>query len=265
MGRILARQNRATLMSFAQSNVLVVFDYDGTLAPIAPTPAQARMRASTRRLLKRTATLYPCVVISGRSLADITRRLAGIPLWSIAGNHGVEPWDAATGYATRVRGWTDLLARRLPPRSGVVVENKRYSVAVHYRNAQDRRRARRAIDDAIADIRGARIVGGKAAVNLVPRGAPHKGIALERARRLLACDTAIYVGDDDTDEDAFRAAPSARLLSIRVGRARRSSADHYLKNQAEIDDLLSALVAMRERPCSLRSPARTLPRREARQ
>jgi trehalose 6-phosphate phosphatase len=235
-------------MSFALSNVLVVFDYDGTLAPIAPTPGKARMRASTRRLLKRAATIYPCVVISGRALADVSRRLAGVPLWTVAGNHGVEPWGAAGSYAARVRRWTDILGRRLAARSGVVVENKRYSLAVHYRNAGNRRRARQAIEDAIADIRGARIVGGKAAVNLVPRGAPHKGIALERARRLLACDTAVYVGDDDTDEDAFRAAPSTRLLSIRVGRARRTRAGHYLRNQAEVDELLEALIALRERP-----------------
>ena len=51
MADILAPRNRAILADFAASNVLLAFDYDGTLAPIASTPAQARMRASTRRLL----------------------------------------------------------------------------------------------------------------------------------------------------------------------------------------------------------------------
>jgi trehalose 6-phosphate phosphatase len=245
MGYILAQRHRQTLTSFALSNVLVGFDYDGTLAPIAPTPPEARMRGVTRRLLKRAATSYPCVVISGRSFADVKRRLCGVPLWNVTGNHGVEPWDATRAHAARVRSWADLLARQLAPRNGIVVEDKRYSLAVHYRNAENRRAARRAIAQAVNGIRGARIMGGKAAVNLVPRGAPHKGTALERARRLLACDTAIYVGDDATDEDAFSVGPRSRLLSIRVGRARGSRASYYLRNQHEIDDFLRALIALR--------------------
>jgi trehalose 6-phosphate phosphatase len=250
MGYILARRHRAALMSFASSNVLVVFDYDGTLAPIAPTPGRARMRVATRQLLTRAAALYPCVVISGRSLADLNQRLAGVPLWSIAGNHGLEPWDASRVYAARVRGWASTLSRRLSPHDGVVIEDKRYSVAVHYRNARNRRAARRQIDEALTSIRGARVVGGRAAVNLVPRGAPHKGVALERLRRLFACDAAIYVGDDETDEDAFQSGPSSRLLSIRVGRNGRTHADYHLKNQREIDELLKVLVSSRERPDS---------------
>ena len=245
MGYILANRHRQTLISFALSNVLLVFDYDGTLAPIAATPPEARMRGTTRRLLKRAATSYPCVVISGRSLADVRRRLCGIPLWTVAGNHGVEPWHTTRAYAARVRSWAELLARQLAPRNGIVVEDKRYSLAVHYRNAQDRRGARRAIAQALTGIRDARVIGGKAAVNVVPRGAPHKGTALERARRLLACDAAIYVGDDATDEDAFAVGPRSRLLSIRVGRARSSRAGYYLRNQQEIDELLRALISLR--------------------
>ncbi|MGH2398946.1 MAG: trehalose-phosphatase, partial [bacterium] len=75
--------------------------------------------------------------------------------------------------------------------------------------------------------------------------APHKGIALERTRQLLVCDSAIYVGDDETDEDAFGAAGPERLLSIRVGATRMSSARYYLKTQHEIDSLLSVLVRLR--------------------
>lgn len=246
VGHILAKRHRGTLMTFALSNVMLVFDYDGTLAPIAPTPARARMRATTRRLLKRASISYPCVVISGRSLDDIARQMADIPLWNVAGNHGVEPWGATRAYASRVHDWATILGGRLSSRDGVIVENKGYSVALHYRNARDRRAARRAIDEAVSTIQGARIVGGKASVNLVPRGAPHKGVALERARRLLVCDTAIYVGDDQTDEDAFGAAPSTRLLSIRVGRARGTRARYHLRNQHEIDGLLQTLIALRE-------------------
>jgi trehalose 6-phosphate phosphatase len=84
-------------------------------------------------------------------------------------------------------------------------------------------------------------------VNVVPRGAPHKGEALERARRLLACEKAIYVGDDDTDEDAFAAARPDRLLSVRIGSTRRSRARYRLKDQRQIDRFLRALLTLRPR------------------
>ena len=105
---------------------------------------------------------------------------------------------------------------------------------------------------AVGGLRGARSIGGKHAISLVPRGAPTKGAALERARRLLGCDTAIYVGDDETDEDAFTAGRADRLLAIRVGMRQGSAARYRLRNQAEIDDLLAALLACRP----LRRPGR---------
>ena len=83
-------------------------------------------------------------------------------------------------------------------------------------------------------------------VNLLPEGAPTKGTALERARRLLVCDLALYVGDDETDEDVFGVSGPERLLSVRVGSAPQSRALYCLKHQGEIDGLLRRLVTLRE-------------------
>ena len=94
-------------------------------------------------------------------------------------------------------------------------------------------------------LRGARSLGGDHAFTLVPRGAPTKGAALERACQLFACESAIYIGDDRTDEEAFRVWTAERLLAIRVGMRARSGARYGLKHQAEIDDLLQALLGMR--------------------
>lgn len=251
MPHILTHRSIATLAHFASSNVLVAFDYDGTLAAIASSPTRARMRVRTERLLRSVAERYPCVVISGRMRADIARRIERVPLWHVAGNHGVEPWGEGEGgrevYASRVRGWMPPLKRRLAAHEGVVIEDKTYSVTVHYRHARRKRLAIRAIVDVARRLRGSRVMGGNQAVNVVPRGAPHKGIALERVRNLLACDTIIYVGDDDTDEDAFRAAAPDRLLAIRIGPKRRSRARHWLKSQAEVDAFLQTLLSLRPR------------------
>jgi trehalose 6-phosphate phosphatase len=62
----------------------------------------------------------------------------------------------------------------------------------------------------------------------------------------LRCDTAIYVGDDETDEDVFALDQPGRLLTIRVGRGRGSHAAYYLRAQAAVDDLLALLVRLRE-------------------
>jgi trehalose 6-phosphate phosphatase len=175
----------------------------------------------------------------------VARRLKGIAVWHVFGNHGVEPWGQDGAHAKQVREWLDLLERRLSSYSGLHIEDKTYSVAIHYRSVRQKRLVVRAINDAVIGLHGSRTFGGKQAVNLVPRDAPHKGMALERARRLLACDSAIYVGDDETDEDAFRVAPPERLLAVRIGGTRKSGARYYLKAQYEIDSLLRMLVQLR--------------------
>jgi trehalose-phosphatase len=103
-------------------------------------------------------------------------------------------------------GWgrtAPLLGRRLSPFKGVRIENKTFSVAVHYRRSREKKKARAAILEAAAALGPIRVIGGKQVVNILPEGAPHKGIALERERHRLRRDTAIYVGDDETDEDVF--------------------------------------------------------------
>jgi trehalose 6-phosphate phosphatase len=242
---ILAKRHASTLAHFAASNVLVAFDFDGTLAAITARPERARMRRSTRALLSAVARSYPCIVISGREWRDIAKRVAGVPLWHVFGNHGLEPWAQEPAQAAHVRHWVGQLRSRLAPFRGVFIEDKIYSVTIHYRGVRRRRAVLDAISRAVADLPGLRAVGGKAAVNLLPGTAPHKGAALEHARRILACDCAIYVGDDDTDEDAFAAAPADRLLSIRVGRSRASQAAYTVNYQRDVDALLRALIAAR--------------------
>jgi trehalose 6-phosphate phosphatase len=247
MLNILAKSHFSTLANFACSSVLIGFDYDGTLAPIASTPERARMRRSTRALLARVARQYPCVVISGRELDDVSRRLQELPLWHVFGNHGLEPWAQTDEASDLVTEWVDTLQPRLKRIPGVVIENKKYSVTVHYRQTANKPRVRTAIESAIRDLPQVRVVGGEQAINLLVQDSADKGAALQRARRVLACDTAIYVGDDETDEDAFESGPSDQLLSIRVGASNGSRAGYYIESQAHMDRLLRALLRIRAR------------------
>jgi trehalose 6-phosphate phosphatase len=242
---IMAKRHIHELVEFAHSNVLLAFDFDGTLAPIVQEPARARMRPQTRHLLGAVARRYPCVVISGRARHDVLKRVGSVPVWQVSGNHGLEPWAQNAAYPTQVQDWVRRLKRDLASHRGVVVEDKTYSVTVHYRQARQRQQALAAIKDATKSMHDARLLGGKDAVSLIPRGAPNKGVALERARRLLACETAIYVGDDETDEDAFQAGRPGSLLGIRIGLRGASSARFGLRTQEEMDDFLQTLLDLR--------------------
>lgn len=245
MNDILAKQSFTTLADFACSSVLIGFDYDGTLAATVSRPRDACMRPTTRRLLARVAQNYPCIIISGRAHGDLVKRVGQLPLRHIIGNHGLEPRAQTKAVAKKVKRWVHHLRVRLEALSGIVVEDKKYSATVHYRHARDRARARKAIAAVVKSLPDARILDGDMAVNLILQSSPDKGVALQRARRALACDTAIYVGDDGTDEDAFASAPANRLLGVRVGRSRSSRAGYYLKGQGEIDRFLETLLIIR--------------------
>jgi trehalose 6-phosphate phosphatase len=252
MKYLLARANRRVLRQFAWSKLLVALDYDGTLAPVVVDPQRAAMRAITRTLLEKLAGLYPCVVISGRAQADALQRLRGVGILEVVGNHGVEPRQVSAKFLREVRRWRPILERRLGGFPGVSIEDKLFSLAVHYRRSREKKKARAAIREATMSLGEARVIRGKQVVNILPREAPHKGTALEKARAQFGCDTAIYVGDDETDEDVFALDQPGQLLTVRVGRKKGSLAAYYLRNQAEIDDLLRILLAVRRTPRTTR-------------
>lgn len=247
MRNILAQVNREVLEQFAWSNVLLAFDYDGTLAPIVEDPDRAFMRATTRMLLAEAARLYPTIVISGRAQDDALKRLRGVGIHEAVGNHGLEPWHGSSELMETVQRWQRVLDAHLAPLKGVHIEDKIYSLAVHYRRSREKKKARAAVLQAVSLLGDVRIVGGKQVVNVLPHGAPHKGIALERERERLHCDTAIYVGDDETDEDVFALDQPGRLLTIRVGAKRASAASYFVQGQSSMDELLSALVELRRK------------------
>jgi len=244
MKDVLAAGGRRDLAAFVRRGTLVALDLDGTLAPIASSPSEAVIPASTRELLKRLGRHYPMIVLTGRSRADALHVLGGVPVLEVIGSHGLEtPGAAVLRFAQRVAGWRAQLAERLRSLVGVSIEDKRYSLAVHYRHAADPAEALQRIEHATAGLSGARLLGGKKVVNLLPEEAPGKDAALLAACARLGCDRALYVGDDETDEDVF-ALRDPRIFGIRVGGETRSAAPFFLADQGRIDELLEALLAL---------------------
>jgi trehalose 6-phosphate phosphatase len=248
MKYLLSRQNVGVLSQIAWSRVLLAFDFDGTLAPIVAERRAAAMRKRTSTLLARACSLYPCAVISGRSRVDVAARLGGADVAYVVGNHGLEPGEELERFAEETALAAPLLSAALAHFPGIDVENKRYSLAIHFRRARRKTDARLLIDRAVAALPARmRTIGGKQVVNVVPRGAPNKGEALLELRSMAEADTALYVGDDVTDEDVFELDQPGRLLTVRIGASRTSAAAYYLRNQGEIDALLATLTDIRKK------------------
>ncbi len=250
MKYLLSSGNSGVLAQLAWSRVLIALDFDGTLSPIVVDREQARMRPRTAMLLEKVAASYPCAVISGRSRNDVATRLGNARVQYVIGNHGLEPGASLDEYAVDVAHARKLLTEALSVWPGIDIEDKQYSLAIHYRRARQKQHARDAISRAVEGVSAfMRIVPGKQVINVVPLRAANKGDALLNLRRTAGADTALYVGDDVTDEDVFRIDQPGRLLTVRVGASRSSSAAYYLRDQSDIDPLLARLVSLRqERP-----------------
>jgi trehalose 6-phosphate phosphatase len=229
------------LDAFCYADALFSFDFDGTLAPIVPDPEDAKVSPKTDDYLRSLHENTSIVVISGRSRPDLLKRLSFKADYAI-GNHGLEGLPSSTGSleiaADMTRQWHEKLKPVLDKSPGVVIEDKSFSLAIHYRQASDKRQIKlKLLELASSLVPAPRILLGKYVVNLVASGAPHKGVALLELMLRTGKRSAVYVGDDENDEDVFRLGEES-LLTIRVGEDQNSAALYYLKNQAEIDRML---------------------------
>jgi trehalose 6-phosphate phosphatase len=247
---LLAPEQTAVLDALAARKPLLAFDFDGTLAPIVEDPASAHPDAETLAALKRAAALYPCAILTGRARRDLLARFHCLGMAELVGNHGVE-WDPPIpqmGAAQRtVAAWAPLLEKALSGDPEVRIENKSFSLALHYRGAGDPKRALAAARSAAALCEGAEVSEGKCVLNLIPHGSPHKGDALKTILSRQRCDSLLFVGDDGNDEPAFQVTNSLEGLSVRVGRSEATSARYFLADQAHVKKLIQALVVRRER------------------
>jgi alpha,alpha-trehalose-phosphate synthase [UDP-forming]/trehalose-phosphatase len=245
----------------------VMLDLDGTLAPIAPTPAHATVSIATRNAVQALTTLPGVTValVTGRSAQD-AQRLAGLrDAWTI-GNHGLEVLapDGSTSAPADAREFekvVDEAAGRLASRfpiPGALIENKRLTLSLHYRLV-DPALVPELLSGAkaIADELGLRITEGRKVLEMRPPIEINKGTATrEFASRLGALGnggSVFYAGDDRTDEDAFRElrCAGARAVTVRIApadeRPRETSAELTLASPDALRELLQWLAARRGR------------------
>jgi trehalose 6-phosphate phosphatase len=238
----------------------VFLDYDGVLTPIVDRPEDARMSESMRRVVADLATRCTVCVVSGRDRA-VVQDLMGVTNLVVAGSHGFDIWhpergtlvhEAASGFEELVDEVSGLLRDEVGSLPGVLVEQKRASVAVHYRLADPdgQRRVSELVERLLAERADElKVTPGKMVYELQPRLDWNKGRAVSYLLDTLELTgddiVPIYLGDDVTDEDAFRAL-RGRGISIYVGSPaeldRPTEADFTLDSVDEVRQLLDTLA-----------------------
>lgn len=237
----------AALAEVTRRQPLLAFDFDGTLAPIVARSGDARVSPAVAERLARLSRLRPVAIVTGRSIDDVRKRLGFEPRY-IVGSHGAEdhhdPQAAQTHRLTLdgLRAVLDLHRAGLEA-VGVQVEDKGQSVALHYRQARERRLALSALDELLAGPDPSlRVFPGKMVLNVVPASAPDKAGAVMALVARSEADCAVFVGDDVNDEPVFVSAPP-EWLTVRVGRDEPCSrARFFLDSTREVAMLLERLL-----------------------
>jgi trehalose 6-phosphate phosphatase len=233
----------------------VFLDYDGTLTPIVEDPARATLPEATRRAIRRLALRCTVALISGRDLDDV-RSMVGLDGLAYAGSHGFDvlaPDGSRHQHGGDFLEALDVAERELRPAieavPGALLERKRFAIAVHFRQADPLRvpELEEAVDRVAAAVSGLRKTGGKMIFELRPDLNWDKGRAVLSLLDLLGLPedvVPIYVGDDETDEDAFRAIQPGGIGVIVRGEGddRVTAASYSLSSPEEVRELLELLA-----------------------
>jgi len=253
---------RAILMS---RFVFLFLDYDGTLAPIAERPCMAFLPEKTKVLLEALSKDPFCrlAVISGREIEDVKDKV-GLKGVIYAGNHGLEiqgpnirfKFIPPLRYNLAFKKIKADLKKKLSDINGIYVEDKGLSLSVHYRLVDPKLESviKTIFFETTAHYKAegsVRVSNGKKVLEIRPPLEWDKGKVvlwlLGRQKVLLnrmSC-VPVYIGDDLTDEDAFKAL-KGKGITVFAGKPKKSFAEYYVKGSKEVADFLSFLLSIKK-------------------
>lgn len=243
-----------------KNDSFLLLDYDGTLTPLRKTPDEAILAVRTRRLIEAISKLDNCKVtlVSGRSVKDL-KQLAQFKNVTYIGNHGFETQDEK--YNSNVSLHKDIryalwnthkrLCESLCDIKGIIIENKKFTISVHYRMVSPIQfpRIRNTVQEIMREC--ARndqlsLFDEKNTIDIRPTGGWNKGWAAKKVLSKYSNFIPICIGDDITDEDMFEAFKGIGI-NIRVGKCVGSKAEYYVDNVSEVCHFLDCIFDLKNK------------------
>lgn len=241
---------------FSRKKIAFFLDYDGTLTPIVSRPELAVISKEMQDTVKKLSQKYTTTIVSGRMREDV-EKLVGIPGLIYAGSHGfdikgpqismIEPRAEKT--IPLISQIIARLKKELSDSEGIIIEEKKFSVAVHYRLADEKSvpEIKTLVQEIIQENKPLRVMEGKKVFEILPSIDWNKGKAVKWVMNALGINwedfSVVYIGDDTTDEDAFRVV-STRGTSILISDERiPSTADFVLSSPKEVRELFERVIA----------------------
>lgn len=249
MRHLLSPAGLFSIQQMASLPSVLIFDLDGTLAPLVSHFSDARVPLHTARLLTFLSRLWPIAVVTGRSVKDAEQRLGFTPDY-LFGNHGAERagQPASANLSERLNTFRHVLHQYAVAMAArkVVLEDKGISLALHYRQSDNPVATcawlHELVDSVPTDVVA---TDGHKVVNILQPHAPDKGDALKVIMQDSHAVSALVVGDDDNDESAFVMAPEL-AVTVRIGALTTNSrAKFRLDGQHQVDWLLEFLLRQR--------------------
>lgn len=242
-------------------HLAIFLDYDGTMTPIVSRPDLAVLSEEMRKTLRDVAKVHTVAIISGRDRLDV-KNLVDVDEIFYAGSHGYDIGgpnnqhffnEEAESYIPIINAVENELQKQLSSFKGALIERKRYGVAAHYRLVDPEfvSEFTSIVEDIHHKHRDLRKTSGKKVFEFQPKINWNKGKALLWLLERLGLDREdvlpFYIGDDVTDEDAFKVL-IGKGIGISVQEAEKPTFGHYtLKNPAEVQEFLEKLVAIKIR------------------
>ncbi|MGA1796362.1 MAG: trehalose-phosphatase, partial [bacterium] len=260
-----ALEKKEEIFQSLKEGVPAIFlDYDGTLTPIVQHPGDALLSDETRQIIRGLAKHWMVAIVSGRDLNDV-RNMVGIDNIVYAGSHGFDIAGPGGAFKDQKQGEAFLpaldqaeaeLETAVKGLKGVHIERKRFAIAVHYRMADQKvvPDLEKRVDRIKARHPELKKSPGKKVFELRPNMDWDKGKALLYLMDKLHINSSrivpLYIGDDTTDEDAFRAIADLGI-GIRVGEENSPTyAGYVMHDTSEVAAFLEMLLDLAEKDVS---------------